>query len=116
MFRGGRAAGAVCDTDSVFVALDAEASPAAAERQAGALLERVQVQMATRIQDTYRVEPELELELKRIYARFFQPAVRGGTQGSNRARVLYIGYNRYPFQDTPRQAPADSRQQKSDRV
>jgi DNA polymerase-2 len=36
----------------------------------------------------WRVEPKLELELEYVYERFFQPSVRGGTQGS---RKRYAG-------------------------
>ena len=78
------------DTDSVFVALDPEREEAAAKEQAQVLLPRVQQAIAERVRDEYRVEPQLELELEKVYARFFQPSVRGGTTGSKKR---YAGWH-----------------------
>jgi DNA polymerase-2 len=72
------------DTDSVFVTLDPGAPEAAALAEADALRARVEAAIAARIRDAYRVEPRLELELEKVYTRFFMPAVRGGTQGSKK--------------------------------
>ncbi len=72
------------DTDSVFVALDPAADEAAARSAAEGLRARVELAIAERIRREYRVEPRLELELEKIYTRFFQPSVRGGTQGSKK--------------------------------
>lgn len=81
------------DTDSVFVELDPDASPRAARELAESLLSRVQSEITRRIQREYRVESALELELERIYTRFFQPTVRGGSGGSKKR---YAGLVRDP--------------------
>ena len=72
------------DTDSVFVALDPAADPAAARAEALALRERVQLALEARVRAQYRVEPRFELELEHIYARFFQPRIRSGARGSTK--------------------------------
>ncbi|MEE9281796.1 MAG: DNA polymerase II [Myxococcota bacterium] len=72
------------DTDSVFVALDPELELGAAGSRARELLELVQQAIAERLEHEYGVGSELVLELERIYARFFQPSVRGGTEGSKK--------------------------------
>jgi DNA polymerase-2 len=72
------------DTDSVFVTLHPDAPEAAALAEADALRARVEAAIAARIRDAYRVEPRLELELEKVYTRFFMPTVRGGTQGSKK--------------------------------
>jgi len=72
------------DTDSVFVALDPEASALDARREAQGLLSVVQAELASRVVADYRVEPRFELELELVYERLFQPTVRGGTQGSKK--------------------------------
>ena len=45
---------------------------------------RVQDELSAQIRAEWRVEPKLELELEHVYERFFQPSVRGGTQGSKK--------------------------------
>ena len=72
------------DTDSLFVALDPDISYDAALAQGRQLRERVEDRVSRRVRDTYRVVPRLELELELVYERFFQPRVRGGTQGSKK--------------------------------
>jgi DNA polymerase-2 len=72
------------DTDSVFVALDPDASGPDARELGLTLRARVEAKIADRIRADYAVEPRLDLELERIYARFFQPSVRGGKQGSKK--------------------------------
>jgi DNA polymerase II len=72
------------DTDSVFVALDPAASAEAARAEALGLRERVQAALEARVRAQYRVEPRFELELERIYARFFQPRIRSGARGSTK--------------------------------
>jgi DNA polymerase-2 len=76
------------DTDSVFVALDESATPERAHAVAEALRARVQAMLSEQVRAEWRVEPKLELELEHVYERFFQPSVRGGTQGS---RKRYAG-------------------------
>lgn len=86
------------DTDSVFVQLpeapDAQALAAEAER----LRCKVQRALDDRIRSRYRVQPRLELELERIFERFFLPRVRGGKSGSKKryaglcsGRLLVVG-------------------------
>ena len=58
---------------------------AIAERPARARAGRA---VARRSAASGSVEPKLELELEHVYERFFQPSVRGGTQGS---RKRYAG-------------------------
>jgi DNA polymerase II len=71
------------DTDSVFVKLRADGGEAARD-EARALRERVQAAISTRIRERYAVEPRLDLELQRVYERFFMPRVRGGRSGSKK--------------------------------
>jgi DNA polymerase II len=73
------------DTDSVFVALGERIG------QAEALRADVEGQIHERIRARYRVEPRLELKLERVYARFFQPCVRGGGQGSKKRYAGLVG-------------------------
>ena len=72
------------DTDSVFVALDPNASAGEARTWALTLRERVEREIKERVRREYRVEPRLDLELEHIYTRFLQPRVRGGSQGSKK--------------------------------
>jgi DNA polymerase-2 len=72
------------DTDSVFVALDPDASEPDARERGLTLRARVEAKIADRIRADYAVEPRLDLELERIYTRFFQPSVRAGKQGSKK--------------------------------
>jgi DNA polymerase-2 len=72
------------DTDSVFVALDPDSGVEAARATASELRDRVQERISGRIRAEHAVEPRLELEIERIYTRFFQPRVRGGSQGSKK--------------------------------
>ncbi len=75
------------DTDSLFVALAAEA-PEAARAEAEALGRRLQEALAAHIRSTWGVESRLELELERLYRRFFLPPLRHGRGG---ARKRYAG-------------------------
>jgi DNA polymerase II len=72
------------DTDSVFVALDADADERSALASAVALRARIEARIRDRVRERYRVEPELELALARLYRRFFQPRLRGARQGSKK--------------------------------
>jgi DNA polymerase-2 len=77
------------DTDSVFVQLpDGEAA------KADSLAEDIRVRVASliskRIQDEYDVEAQLELELEKIFTRFFLPRVRGGSGGSKKRYAGWI--------------------------
>ncbi|MFI5316164.1 MAG: DNA polymerase II [Myxococcota bacterium] len=72
------------DTDSVFVQVDPSLTPERAHGEAERLRERVQAELSKAIRAEYDVEPRFELELELVYERFFQPSVRGGTQGSKK--------------------------------
>lgn len=74
------------DTDSVFVQLRREGAaagddPAAA---ADALRARAEARVAERIRAAYGCEPLLELELQRVFARFFLPRIRSRRSGSKK--------------------------------
>jgi DNA polymerase-2 len=69
------------DTDSVFVLLEG-GSDAGAE--AASLRDRVQRRIAAWVDEAFGVASHLELELERIYTRFFMPRVRGGRSGSKK--------------------------------
>jgi DNA polymerase-2 len=71
------------DTDSVFVELP-EAPPGGAAALAERLRDAAARAVAERIRAAYGVEPRLELELERVYERFFLPHVRGGGAGSKK--------------------------------
>ena len=78
------------DTDSVFVQLEA-GEPEAAAREAEALRKAVQDRVLGELRERHRVEPHLDLELERIFERFFMPRVRGGKSGSKKR---YAGLHR----------------------
>ena len=71
------------DTDSVFVQLP-EVQPGGAGAIAERLRDEAARQVARRVREAYAVEPRLELELERVYERFFLPHVRGGGAGSKK--------------------------------
>jgi DNA polymerase-2 len=70
------------DTDSVFVQLHGGGE--AASHEALALRAAVEARVSARVREAYAVEPQLQLELECVYARFFMPRVRGGTGGSKK--------------------------------
>ncbi len=72
------------DTDSLFVQLDAEADPAKLADEADALRSRVAALVDRRIEAEWGVPSKLELELEKIFERFFLPHVRGGGAGSKK--------------------------------
>jgi len=73
------------DTDSVFVQLHGEA-----RAEAEMLRDRVQSCIAERIRREYRVEPQLELELEKIFERLLLPRVRGGRGGSKKRYAGWV--------------------------
>jgi DNA polymerase-2 len=83
-FEGAGARVLYGDTDSVFVQVDESVPVDAAYRAAEALRARVQAELSDSIRAEWAVEPRLELELEYVYERFFQPSLRGGTQGSKK--------------------------------
>jgi DNA polymerase-2 len=80
------------DTDSVFVKLSREGAggKAAIAAEAERLRRSVDTHIGERIRREYGVEPQLELELERVFTRFFLPRVRGGEQGSKKR---YAGWS-----------------------
>ncbi len=72
------------DTDSLFVQLDPDADPARLEGEADALRTRVATLVDRRIEAEYDVSSKLELELEKIFERFFLPHVRGGGAASKK--------------------------------
>jgi DNA polymerase-2 len=83
-FEGAGARVLYGDTDSVFVQVDASLSSERAYSEAERLRARVQAELSAAIRAEWDVEPRLELELECVYERYFQPSVRGGTQGSKK--------------------------------
>jgi DNA polymerase-2 len=83
-FEGAGARVLYGDTDSVFVQVDAGLPTDSAYGEAERLRSRVQAELSDSIRAEWDVEPKLELELECVYERFFQPSVRGGTQGSKK--------------------------------
>ncbi len=79
------------DTDSVFVELGSPEGEKDPYERARALRERVQQRIAERVGREYSVEPRLELELERVYERFFLPRVRGGRSGSKKRYAGLVG-------------------------
>jgi DNA polymerase-2 len=73
------------DTDSVFVQLHGD-EPVEAEM----LRDRVESCISERIRRGYRVEPQLQLELERIFARLLLPRVRGGRSGSKKRYAGWV--------------------------
>ena len=77
------------DTDSVFVKL-----PDGDVERASQLAEEMRVRVAAgivdRIRQEYDVEAQLDLELEKVFARFFLPRVRGGTGGSKKRYAGWI--------------------------
>jgi DNA polymerase-2 len=69
------------DTDSVFVHLPESGDPHAV---AEGLRVRVAETIVRRIARDYDVEAQLDLELEKIFARFFLPRIRGGRSGSKK--------------------------------
>ena len=72
------------DTDSVFVELAIDENGDGPAARAAELRDAVQLRIAERIREAYRVDPLLELELEHVYTRFFLPTVRGGRGGSKK--------------------------------
>jgi DNA polymerase-2 len=72
------------DTDSLFVQLDAEADPAKLGDEAEALRLRVADLLDRRISAEFGVSSKLDLELEKIFERFFLPHVRGGGSASKK--------------------------------
>ncbi|MCP3987238.1 MAG: DNA polymerase II [bacterium] len=79
------------DTDSVFVELPEGLEALRAHALALELRERVENRIAERIRDTYGLEPQLVLELEKIFTRLMLPRVRSGRSGSKKRYAGWIG-------------------------
>jgi len=71
------------DTDSLFV-LAGDAEPAAALARGRSLRAEIGAAVAAHIEREYACTSHLELELEKLYTRFFLPEVRGGKVGSKK--------------------------------
>ena len=71
------------DTDSLFVdaKLPADITPEAATERGQAIAARVNERLGEYVASTYGVESRLELEMEKVYTRFFLPTVRGEERG-----------------------------------
>ena len=75
------------DTDSVFIRSGID-DAAAARAQGAAIGERMNVELAEYITQTWRVDSRLELEFEKLYLKLFLPSARHSTTG---ARKRYAG-------------------------
>lgn len=75
------------DTDSLFVDTNQQ-DEEAARRIGGELCELLDRELARHIEEIWRTESRLEIELDKVYLRLFLPHVRHGTRG---ARKRYAG-------------------------
>ena len=71
------------DTDSLFVDahLPSDITPEAATMQGQAVAARVNASLKDYVASTYGVASRLELEMEKVYSRFFLPTVRGEERG-----------------------------------
>jgi len=71
------------DTDSLFVdaGLPADIAPEKAAVRGQQIASRINEQLAEYLASTYGVESRLELEMEKVYTRFFLPTVRGEDRG-----------------------------------
>ena len=71
------------DTDSLFVnaGLSPDSSPEEATQRGQTIATRVNARLAQYLASTYGVESRLELEMEKVYTRFFLPTVRGEERG-----------------------------------
>ena len=79
------------DTDSVFVKLDDRLGESEAQAVAERAREQVAGALAQRIARRYGVDSRLDLELEKVFARFFLPRLRGGRGGSKKRYAGWIG-------------------------
>jgi len=71
------------DTDSLFVdaGLPADIAPEEAAKRGEEIASRVNERLAEYLASAYGVESRLELEMEKVYTRFFLPTVRGKERG-----------------------------------
>jgi len=71
------------DTDSLFVdaGLPFDTGPETARQRGQSIADRLNVRLADYLGSTYGVDSRLELEMEKVYKRFFLPTVRGEERG-----------------------------------
>ncbi len=72
------------DTDSLFVRLEENASEVSCERDARGLTEDLTQFWARELSNEMGLESHLELELEKLYLKFFMPTIRGSATGSKK--------------------------------
>ena len=78
------------DTDSLFV-LSGERTTSAAQAKGEELARRLNRDLERHIMNKWRVKSLLELELERLYRKFFIPATRQGGRGARKRYVGFVG-------------------------
>ena len=78
------------DTDSLFV-LSGEQTTSAAQAKGEELARRLNRDLERHIMNKWRVKSLLELELERLYRKFFIPATRHGGRGARKRYVGFVG-------------------------
>lgn len=78
------------DTDSLFV-LSGERTTSAAQTRGEELARRLNRDLTSHVLEKWRVESRLELELERLYRKFFIPATRQGGRGARKRYVGFVG-------------------------
>ena len=78
------------DTDSLFV-LSGEQTTAAAQARGEELARRLNRDLESHVSEKWRVKSRLELELERLYRKFFIPATRQGGRGARKRYVGFVG-------------------------
>lgn len=78
------------DTDSLFV-LSGEQTTAAAQARGDELARRLNRDLVSHVSEKWRVKSRLELELERLYRKFFIPATRQGGRGARKRYVGFVG-------------------------
>ncbi len=77
------------DTDSVFIQLP-EGDASSAKALAQEMRSRVAQSISDRIRREYDVQAQLDLELEKVFSRFFLPRVRSGVSGSKKRYAGWI--------------------------
>jgi DNA polymerase-2 len=80
------------DTDSLFIHAG-ESDPLRAAALGRSLCATIGTRVAQRIEAEYACESALELELEKLYLRFFLPEVRGGKVGSKKRYAGLLAQN-----------------------
>ena len=78
------------DTDSLFV-LSGEQTTAEAQARGEELARRLNRDLESHVLEKWRVNSRLELEMERLYRKFFIPATRQGGRGARKRYVGFVG-------------------------